>query len=46
MYVAWQQTRDAFSPVGSFGLNRDFDNLFGARPDNIFLVKVSYWLNP
>ena len=46
MYVAWQQTRDAFSPVGSFALNRDFDNLFGARPDNIFLVKVSYWLNP
>ncbi len=46
MYVAWQQTRDAFSPVGNFELNRDFDNLFGAQPDNIFLIKVSYWLNP
>jgi hypothetical protein len=46
MYVAWQQTRDAFSPVGEFAFNRDFDNLFGAQPDNIFLIKVSYWLNP
>ena len=26
--------------------SRDLDSLFGARPDNIFLVKVSYWLNP
>ncbi len=46
MYLAWQQTRDSFSPVGSFALGNDFDNLFGARPDNIFLVKISYWLNP
>ena len=46
MYVAWQQTRDAFRPVGDFAFSRDFDNLFGAQPDNIFLVKVSYWLNP
>ena len=46
MYLAWQQTRDSFSPIGEFALSRDLDNLFGARPDNIFLVKISYWLNP
>jgi hypothetical protein len=46
MYLAWQQTRDNFRPVGDFALSRDLDSLFGARPDNIFLVKVSYWLNP
>ena len=46
MYVAWQQTRDSFSPIGDFGLSRDLDTLFRTRPDNIFLVKVSYWLNP
>jgi len=33
-------------PIGDFAFGRDFDGLFGARPDNIFLVKVSYWLNP
>ncbi|HEX6574040.1 MAG TPA: DUF5916 domain-containing protein, partial [Gemmatimonadaceae bacterium] len=46
MYLAWQQTRDSFSPVGDFAFSRDFDNLFGTRPNNIFLIKVSYWLNP
>jgi hypothetical protein len=46
MYVAWQQTRDSFSPLGNFAFDRDFDNLFGSKPNNIFLIKVSYWLNP
>lgn len=46
MYLAWQQTRDSFSPVGDFVVRRDLDTLFDRRPDNIFLVKVSYWLNP
>ena len=46
MYLAWQQTRDSFSPVGNFALDRDLDTLFDAKPDNIFLVKISYWLNP
>jgi hypothetical protein len=46
MYFAWQQTRDEFSPVGTFAFGRDFGNVFDTRPDNIFLVKVSYWLNP
>ena len=31
MYLAWQQTRDSFSPIGDFALRRDLDTLFGAR---------------
>jgi hypothetical protein len=46
MYFAWQQTRSDFRPVGDFEFSRSFDSVFGAVPDNIFLVKVSYWLNP
>jgi len=46
MYFAWQQTRSDFRPLGDFEFGRDVDSLFGAAPDNIFLVKVSYWLNP
>jgi hypothetical protein len=46
MYFAWQQSRSDFEPIGDFRFRRDFDNVFGARPDNIFLVKISYWLNP
>jgi hypothetical protein len=46
MYLAWQQTRDSFSPLGEFELNKNLDTLFGAQPSNIFLLKISYWLNP
>ena len=46
MYLAWQQTRNSFEPIGNFGLSRDLDRLFSATPDNIFLMKISYWLNP
>jgi hypothetical protein len=46
MYVAWQQTRNSFQPIGEFRFGRDVDELFGSVPDNIFLIKVSYWLNP
>jgi hypothetical protein len=46
MYLAWQQTRNSFQPTGEFEFGHDIDKLFAARPDNIFLIKVSYWLNP
>jgi len=31
---------------GEFNLNRDFSKLFSSVADNIFLVKVAYWVNP
>lgn len=46
MYVAWQQTRSDFEPIGDFDFWRDLRALARTTPDNIFLVKVSYWLNP
>jgi hypothetical protein len=54
LYLVWQQSRtqeidatDATrSDVGDFDLSRDAGELFRIRPDNIFQVKVSYWLNP
>jgi hypothetical protein len=46
MYFAWQQTRSDFRPVGQFEFGRNVEDVFGSRPDNIFLVKISYWLNP
>ncbi|HVD62603.1 MAG TPA: DUF5916 domain-containing protein, partial [Gemmatimonadaceae bacterium] len=46
MYLAWQQTRNSFQPTGDFAFGHDVDELFRGIPDNIFLIKVSYWLNP
>ncbi len=46
LYLAWQQQRESFDEVGDFRLGRDRRALFNAEPDNVFLIKVSYWLNP
>ena len=46
LYVAWQQRRADTAPYGDFALGRDRRALFRARPDDIFVVKVNYWLNP
>ena len=31
--------------VGVFDLGYDTKELFGVRADNIFLIKMNYWLN-
>jgi len=46
LYVAWQQSRFDIAPLGHFEFGRDRRALLGTRPDNIFLVKINYWLNP
>ncbi|MBW3570913.1 MAG: hypothetical protein KY467_07395, partial [Gemmatimonadetes bacterium] len=47
MYLAWQQDRRDFAPyVGDFSMGRDRRALFNAQPDNVLVLKVSYWLNP
>ena len=44
LFVAWSQARDAGDPVTPFELRRDVKRLFGERPTNALLVKVSYWM--
>jgi hypothetical protein len=47
LYLAWQQERSDFAPyVGDFQMGRDRRALFAAQPDNVLVLKVSYWLNP
>ena len=46
LYLAWQQQRENVEGVGDFDLTRDRRALFGADPDNVFVVKMNYWLNP
>jgi len=45
LYFAWQQSRIDLAGVGDFAFARDRQALFHARPNDIFLVKVNYWLN-
>jgi hypothetical protein len=45
LFLVWQQSRsDYITNGGHFDLSRDTDAMFDARPDNIFMFKVTYWL--
>ena len=56
LFLVWQQRRiNALSNlgpngtdpwVGNFDAGRDFGDMFGTPADNIFAIKVNYWLNP
>ena len=44
VYVVWTQQRQDFSHPGDFQLRRDAAALFSARADDVFLMKMTYWL--
>jgi len=43
LYLVWTQSREEDRSIGEFRFNRSINNLFQARPDNIFMLKISYW---
>jgi hypothetical protein len=46
LFVVWSQGRQGSTGVeGMRGLGGDLGDLFDLRPDNSFLVKLSYWIN-
>jgi hypothetical protein len=55
LFLVWQQARSerltALNPgnldqVGRIQFEKEARALFGIKPENIFMVKVNYWLNP
>ena len=44
MYVAWAHSRSASLSQGDFRFSRDFSGMFENVPDNVFLVKASFWI--
>jgi hypothetical protein len=47
LFVVWQHGRQSFGDAATrFDFRRDYGDLWGLHPDNTFLVKFSYWLNP
>jgi hypothetical protein len=44
LFVVWTQQRRDRVVDGTFDLGSDASRVFTARPDNVFLVKISYWL--
>jgi hypothetical protein len=45
VFLAWQQTRENVGPERAFRFGRDQRLLFDAPPDNIFVLKATYWLS-
>ncbi|HUE96303.1 MAG TPA: hypothetical protein VMN39_06565, partial [Longimicrobiaceae bacterium] len=55
LFFVWQQARNERLStadvlldrrIGDFDFEKDARALFGIKPENIFMVKVNYWLNP
>ena len=44
LYLVWTQSRENVETDGDFQFGRSVTDLFSVRPDNIFMLKVSYWL--
>ncbi|MCX6133530.1 MAG: DUF5916 domain-containing protein [Ignavibacteriales bacterium] len=43
LYLVWTQSRSDNENFGEFQFNRSFTRLWSARPDNIFMLKFTYW---
>ena len=43
LYVVWTQSRSDNEDTGEFQFTRSFRRLWQAHPDNIFMVKITYW---
>jgi hypothetical protein len=46
VFLVWTQERTNFNDPGDYRFGRDFSNLISSVPDNVLLLKVTYWLNP
>jgi hypothetical protein len=44
MYFVWTQQRSGESQFGDLDFRRDYRSLFGDRPDNVFLIKATFWV--
>ena len=45
LYLVWSQGRNDTAGTGEFDFGSDLGDLFGVTPDNVFMVKLSYWLS-
>jgi hypothetical protein len=44
LFLVWQQQRSGQEAFGDFALSRDAGAVFREHPDNVFVIKASYWI--
>jgi hypothetical protein len=45
VYFVWTQTRENYDDAGEFQFSKSLSRLASTQPDNIFMIKMSYYLN-
>ncbi len=43
LYFVWTQNRQEVDPTGEFQFGNSMNRLFDVKPDNIFMLKLTYW---
>ncbi|HUQ79603.1 MAG TPA: DUF5916 domain-containing protein [Gemmatimonadaceae bacterium] len=46
LFFVWQQRREFEDAQGDLRFNRDLRALGRSKPDNVFVVKATWWVNP
>jgi hypothetical protein len=46
LYVVWSQGRTSAVPEWNASVSDNWNDLWRTQPDNVFLVKLSYWFSP
>jgi hypothetical protein len=46
LYLVWSQGRDNFTGNGAFNFGSDLSDLFNQDAENVFMLKLSYWITP
>ena len=46
MYFVWTHEKADYESRGDFDLGRDVSRLARVVPDNVYSIKITYWLNP
>jgi hypothetical protein len=44
LFLVWQQSRFGSIPTGEFDMGRDFRALWGVPPENVFVLKGTWWI--
>jgi hypothetical protein len=44
LFLVWQQSRFGSIGDGEFDFNRDFDALLNTQPQNVFVIKATWWI--
>ena len=45
LFLVWTQSRADFEDDGTFRFRHSLDRLVRAKPDNFFMIKLTYWLS-